>query len=98
MQFYDMHSHILPNIDDGAKTLEDSLKSDSSVYAPLNFALWLHHQESAVPEVGTLRGLVRPGTGVSPRLKRWLVMVWGVPPAPVKHSIITVEGILFHSL
>ena len=26
MQFYDMHSHILPNIDDGAKTLEDSLK------------------------------------------------------------------------
>ena len=26
MQLFDMHSHILPNIDDGAKTLEDSLK------------------------------------------------------------------------
>ena len=26
MQLYDMHSHILPGFDDGAKTVEDSLK------------------------------------------------------------------------
>ena len=25
MQLYDMHSHILPAFDDGAKTVEDSL-------------------------------------------------------------------------
>ena len=26
MQLFDMHSHILPGIDDGAKTVEDSLE------------------------------------------------------------------------
>lgn len=26
MQLFDMHSHILPGIDDGAKTIEDSLE------------------------------------------------------------------------
>ena len=24
--FFDIHSHILPNVDDGAKTIEDSLE------------------------------------------------------------------------
>ena len=26
MQYFDMHSHILPNFDDGARTVDDSLE------------------------------------------------------------------------